>query len=131
MPSIRPEIIAVVDEARAVVEDLGLRVRSAEVITSTKVDDPSSLTPTRTSSTLAIEPAPRVRQAAVWLGSEVGKVETGDVVVDRLSATYTREQLDPGGDSHWLVDGQPYRVVSVEERFTQWVVRLRRMTRNP
>lgn len=131
MTSIRAEVAAAADTARREVAGLGMRVRSVQVVTVTKTAAPGALRPVVTESALTPDPPPRVRQAPAWVGAEAGRVEAGDLTVDRISIAYTREQLDPGGDSHWLVDGQPYRLVSLEERLTQWVARIRRMERMP
>lgn len=78
---------------------------------------------------LTLDPTPRVRDAARLRGGEAGQYAEGTLVVDRISATYTRSQLDPEGDSYWLVGGEPYRPISFEERSTQWRVVLDRMAR--
>lgn len=130
-PSIRDDLVGVVDEARAEIESLGLRVRGVAVVHVTKETAPDQLVPTKLEQVVALSPRPRVRQSSAWVGGEAGKMQSGDLVVDRISATYTREQLDPPGDGHWLIDDEPYRVVSCEERFSQWVVRLRRLARMP
>lgn len=136
--SIRDDLIPLVDELREDVIDgvAGLRIHTVVVRSrSWSGGAPGSGTATDTDVTLAPvpkvhEPEPRLRLAAP------GKYEDGDRVVDRISLTYTRAQLDGGAvgaDSEllWLVDGEPYRVISVEERYLEWRVHLRRMRARP
>lgn len=121
--SLRTDLIGVVDDARSIVADLGLRARTVTVRTITRgATGLASLTTAPTVDDLVLEPTPRVRGEPSKYSRKAGLWKQGDVLVDRISASYERSDLDPGGDSVWLVDGAEYRLVSLAgpEQGQQW-----------
>lgn len=128
--TVRSDLIPVVDAARQVVADMGLRVRSVVVvnvagISGTGMDATESLgTPT------TITPTPRVRGTADRRAYQPGIYEEGDLIVDKISASYTESQLLPTASSRWLINGSDhYAVVGMEPGSFGWRVHLRRMKR--
>jgi hypothetical protein len=133
--SLRDDLVPVVDESRALVEELGFRPyvvktrqrtwSGAEVGRGTATDVDTTL-----------DPAPKVQDVPERLvhGSP-GRYESGDRLVTRISATYTRAQLDGGSlaanvEWMWLIDGVEYAVIGEpEERPLEWRVQLRRRNR--
>ncbi len=79
-----------------------------------------------------VSPRPRLLLPEnVWTSNEGGSFEDGDVIADRVTATLTQAQLDgrplaTNVERYWIVDGDEYNVVRVEERYTHWRVHLRR-----
>ena len=126
----RDDLIPVVDRARAVVDAMGLRRHVVQVVTVTRSGTGlASIGVAPTTEELVIEPAPRVSWRTRTVPTGPGLAEQGDVTITKISATYTREQLDPGGDSYWLVDAERFRVVSLTPRNFGWVAILARMQR--
>lgn len=117
------------------VVDLGLRLFSVVVRKRTW----SGGTPgrgTATNTDLTLEPRPRVRPpSSRRLIAEPGRFEDGDRMVDRISATYTAEQLGQiptGGELLYLIDGEAYRLVGAPlEQTLGWSVQLRRTASRP
>lgn len=133
--SLRDDLIPVVDEARAMVVELGLRLVTVVVRKRTWSGGvPGRGTVTNTDLTLA--PVPRVRPpSSRRLIAEPGRFEDGDRMVDRISATYTAEDLGEipaGGELLYLLDGEPYRLVGAPlEQTLGWSVQLRRAATRP
>lgn len=130
--SLRTDLIPAVDAARGILDDLGLRARPVVVRTVTRgATGIASLTTAPEVSDLTLTPTPRVTGQADRVARHGGRFEQGDVLVDKISLTYTREQLDPGGNSVWLVDGAEYRLANLAgpekgQQF-EWVALLRRV----
>lgn len=130
--SLRTDLIPVVDAARGIVADLGLRARVVKVRTVTRSGTGlASLASDPTTSDLTLSPTPRVTGEPDKISRAGGQYEQGDLLVDKISATYTRSQLDPGGNSVWVVDGDEYQLVSLAgpekgQQF-EWVALLRRV----
>ena len=118
--TLRDDLIPVVDGARALVGDLGLRPREVKIRTIARTG--TGLAATETSADVTLEPVPRVRDTPAVVARMTGKVDGGDVVVDQISLTYDRDDLDPPGDSLWLVGGAEYRLVQLldPERGSSW-----------
>ncbi|MCA9489134.1 MAG: hypothetical protein KC621_04410 [Myxococcales bacterium] len=82
---------------------------------------------------MTLDPVPKVFDpSSRWRAAEPGRFEEGHRIVDRVSLTYTRAELDGGtigatAELFWLIDGAPYRVVGVAERYLAWRVHLRQM----
>lgn len=82
------------------------------------------------------DPRPRVKEPTPFLlRSEGGSYESGDRIVDKLSATLTLAQLTggklaAGSAFFWLLDGEKY-TVSAEpaKRYVGYQVHLKRMNR--
>jgi len=132
--ALRDDLVAIVDEARTdIVDDLcGLRLRAVQVRTKTWSGEPGVGTPTVDTVTLA--PVPRVRPPTSRLqAAQPGVWRDGDLVVDRISATYSVTDLNPrtgGVEVEWLIDGEAYTVVrEPEEKYLGWRVHLRRRAR--
>lgn len=128
--SLADDLIPVVDAARSLIEDLGFRPRVVAVQTNARAGvGLAALGGAGTNTTLTLDPRPRVRGMPDTVSEADGLAEEGDLTVRRISKTYTRAQLDPGGNSVWLVDGEPYRLVSLEERALEWMAVIRRAKR--
>lgn len=132
--SLRDDLIPLVDEVRGDIVDgvAGLRLHTVVVRTRTWSGGERGRG-TATDVDVTLDPKPKVLDPSPrWRAAEPGRFEDGDRVVDKVSATYTRAQLDGGtlasnAEVLWLIDGDPYRVVSVDEHYLAWRVQLRRM----
>ena len=123
MPTLREDLQADLDDARQDIADLGLRQRAVSVRTVTAAATGlAALTALPTYSDLELEPTPRVTGSQDRISRAGGTYEQGDLLVDKISATYTEAQLNPGGASVWIVDGDEYRLVNLAgpERGSQW-----------
>lgn len=128
--TLRSDLIPVVDDARSIVDDFGLRQRAVKVRTLTRATTGlASIGTSPTSSDLTIDPRPRVSDLTRGVATAPGFVEQGDYRVTKISASYSRSQLDPGGDSVWMVDDAPCRLVKLEQRNFEWRATLVRMDR--
>lgn len=133
--TLRDDLVPVVDETRAIVDELGFRPYIVVVRTRTW----SGSEPGRgsvTNSDLTLSPKPKVADVPERLvHGSAGKYESGDRIVSRISATYTRAQLDGGAiaankEVVWLIDGVEYMLVGEpEERPLEWRVTVRRRNR--
>ena len=135
--ALRDDLIPFVDEIRdEVVDDCaGLRLHTFSVVKRTWSGARLGLG-TVTEETLVLDPVPKLMgpESQMWM-AEAGLHERGDLAVRKISATYTKEQLADYTDTplaanvehYWLVDGQPFDVVSTEKRAFEWRVQLRRM----
>jgi len=124
-----------VDDARGIIDEFGLRPFTVVVRTRTWDGGRPGIR-NSTDVDLTLSPVPRVRDPSPRLVfAAPGKYEDGDRIVDRISRSYTLEQLTGGAlaagqEVFWLIDGEPYRVVEVPlERNFEWMVHLRRMNR--
>ena len=133
MPTLRDDLIPIVDELRREVVDgiAGLRISTVSIRRRSWSGGRLG-TGTPTDADLVLDPVPRVGSPTPHdRSSEAGKYEEGDLVADRISLTYTEDQLSGGlsasQELFWLIDGEAYRVISVEERYLQWRVQLGRM----
>lgn len=133
--ALRDDLIDLVDSVRDEVidQEAGLRLHAVQTrLRSWSGGEPGAGSATDTDTTLS--PTPRVRPPSPRLEQGPGgKVEEGDRIVDRLSATLdeadlTGGTLSGGQEFYWLIDGEPYRVVGQpQKRFLEWRVHLRRM----
>lgn len=132
--TLRDDLIPVVDDARRMIDvDLGLRLHTVVLRRITWSGGAPGLgTPSH--ADLELEPKPKVRDPAPRERvAEPGRFEEGDRVVEKISATYTEEQLNGGTladeeEFMWLINGEPYRVVGKPlEKLLGWSVQLRRM----
>ena len=132
--TLRDDLIPVVDGARALVGDLGLRPREVKIRTIARTGTGLAAIGTETTTDVTLEPTPRVRDSPAIVSRVTGRVDGGDVVIDQISLTYDRSDLDPPGDSVWLVGGAEYRLVQLlePERGSSWsyIAILRRVRRD-
>lgn len=119
----------VLDGARTLIADLGFRVRSVIIRTTTRAGAGLAAIGTETHSDLTLDPRPRVRQVTQAESRPGGLHQAGDLTVSRISKLYTRSQLDPAGNVVWLVGGEPCTLVSLDERPLEWVATVRRTDR--
>lgn len=120
--SLRTELLPVVNDARALVEDLGLRVFSLRVEvrewSGARVGSGTMTTP----STLTLDPRPRVRDvSAREVASSGGTLRTGDRRITGITPAhtgggYTPAQLRPS------ISGQQERVyvLTGEDGESEW-----------
>lgn len=79
-----------------------------------------------------VSPRPRLLLPEnMYTANQAGSFEDGDIVADRVNGTLTEAQLTgrplaANVERYWVVDGDEYNVVRVEERYTFWRVHLRR-----
>lgn len=131
--ALRDDLIPVVDEVRRTVIDQAVGLRLHAVSVRRRAWSGGELgRGTAANVDTVLDPVPKVNQPEPRLkAAEPGKYEEGDVVVDRISLTYTPEQLGQGApgsaEVFWLIDGEAYRLVALEERYLQWRAHLRRM----
>jgi len=136
---LRDDLITLVDEIREDIidEECGLRLSTCSTVLRTWSGGKPGKGDASDEET-EIEPKPRVRSPSLRLQMAApGKFEAGDLVADKISATYTSDELDGGSldadeEFFWLVDGDPYRVVAPpEELYLGWSVQLRRTRNRP
>lgn len=123
------DLIPVVDSARTLIQGLGFRVRSVVVRTTTRAGTGVLAVGTETHSDVTLTPRPRVRRMLQNESRAGGLYEAGDLVVDRISATYSEAQLDPSGNVVWLIDGEPCKLIGLELRALEWMAIVRRTDR--
>lgn len=126
--TLRTDLIPVVDDARQLVDDLGLRVRGDVIVRSSTVTG-TGLAATTSSSDLTLSPRPRVSLVSQRSAQPDGLYRAGNIIVDRISATYTRSQLDTGAQGVWIIDGKQHRLLSLEQRAFRWRAVLEPLTR--
>lgn len=127
--SLADDLVRVVDSSRQLIQDLGFRVRVVKVRTITRAGAGLAALGADTNSDLTLSPRPQVRNIPDRTSTAAGLSEEGDLFVKRISKTYTRSQLDPVGNSVWLIDDDAYRVVGIEERPLEWIAHVRRTRR--
>lgn len=132
--SLRSDLIPVVDDARGLVADLGLRRYTVIVRTRAwsggKVGfgDP-------TDTDLTITPAPRVERLPVRLITNSGGIyEEGDLLVSKISASYEESDLvaapTSGTEILWILNDESFRAVTrPEQKNFEWKVVVRRLNR--
>lgn len=132
--SLRDDLVPVFDETRTLIGDLGMRRHTVTI--RTRVWSGGRVgSGTATDTDVVVEPAPKVVDPLARLvGDTVGRYEAGDLIVSRISATYTEADLahpgTAGTERIWLVDDRAYKLVGVpEEKNFEWRVLLRRMSR--
>lgn len=133
MPTIREELIPIVDELRREVVDgiAGLRLDTVVVRRRSWPGGRKGIG-NPVDSDLVLDPKPKINPPKPNLRmAEPGKFEEGDLVASRISLEYTEAQLSAGlsggQELFWLVSGEAYQVMGVEERYLEWRVHLRRM----
>lgn len=133
--TLRDDLIGVVDGARQLVDDLGLRRHVVVVVTRRWSGEEPGLG-TYTDTELTIDPPPKVSYPTPDVIAESGgMIQDGDRMVRKISARYTAAMLtgNPVGSScevWWTVDGDKYSIVGVpEERNFEWRVQLRSAAR--
>lgn len=139
MPTVRDDLIPVVDEARGILDELGFR--RVAVIVRRRVwsgGEPGRGEPADTDTVLM--PKPKVlREAPRWAYAEPGRWEAGDVELRGVSVTYTEADLGagpthPGTEYLWLLDNGESTSEYIlqgypDQRPLEWRVHLRRRKR--
>ncbi|HYD02630.1 MAG TPA: hypothetical protein VEB22_15490 [Phycisphaerales bacterium] len=136
--ALRDDLISLVDDVRqdVLVDAIGTRLYTVQTRLRTWAGTQAGLG-AYTDTVTTLEPRPRVRPAHDKPSTEAGKRETGELVADRISGTYTEADLFgptllPQQEWCWLVDGAEYVVIGKpEQRFLSWTVRLRRRGTRP
>lgn len=138
--AIRDDLVDLVDDLRREVVDEAFGLRLDTISTRMRrwpgrVIGKDGVTPIDVDTELdpkpkARRPSPRMRFA------EPGKYEAGDVVVEKISATYTEEQLTggvltKGYEFFWVINGEPYQVMGADKKYLSWSVHLRRCRNIP
>lgn len=123
------DLIPIVDDARSLIQALGFRVRAVVVRTTTRAGAGVLAVGTETHSDLTLTPRPRVRRMLQNESRAGGLYEAGDLIVDRISLTYTRAQLEPSGNVVWLIDNEPCKLIGLEQRALEWMAIVRRTDR--
>ena len=132
--TIRADLIPVVDDARSLVADLGLRRYTVAVRTRVWSGDKIG-SGTATDTDLTIEPPPKVERLPVRLIANSGGIyEEGDLLVSKISASYEEADLvaAPTGGTEilWILNGESFRAVTRPEvKNFEWKVVVRRLNR--
>ena len=143
---LRADIAPCVDEARQIIDDLGLRPEVVEILTLewsglppsfVDVDHQFGLGVSTQISRVVITPRPVVSKPHPRLvAADPGKYLEGDRVVSKITRTLLESDLDDppdggGGEKrerYFLIDGRPYRRVREPEIHNfEWVLHLTRM----
>ena len=143
---LQADLVPCIDDARQLIDDLGLRPEIVEIITVEWAGLPGGALPTDyqfglgTStqiSRIAITPKPKVSDPHPRLvAADPGKYREGDRIVTKVSRTYLEEDLvDPadgaGGEQrerYYLIDGDPFRLVrEPTKKNFEWQLHLARM----
>lgn len=128
--SLRDDLIPVVDDARGLVAELGLRPRSvAHVVRSWSGGKLGSGTLSETG--IVLTPTPRVAQVSERMAGLGGIYEAGDLLVTQVSARYEDawlrgSELGAGEELLYEVDGAPHTLISAELRALEWRLVIRR-----
>lgn len=134
MPTLREDLVPVVDAGRQLVDTLGFRLRPVIVRTRTWSGGRVG-SGTATNADVTLTPRPKVAEPPARVLSESGgRWEAGDLQVTRVSATYDEADLAPavtaGVEVVYLVDGREYAIVGAPARRSfGWDLQLRRRTR--
>lgn len=130
--SLRDDLIPLIDDVRDEVVDgvAGLRLHTVATRLRTWSGASRGLG-VATDVDTPIAPKPKVIDEPNLRVSEGGRYEDSDRVVEKISATYTEAQLTGSAatalqEFFWLIDGQPYRLVSIEEKYLGWRIVVRR-----
>lgn len=115
--ALRDNLIPVVDSARQIVADLGFRRVEVVVRSIAGADDGlaalASDADDGTATDLTLDPPPRVSDWVVRGPDPAGLYQEGDQLVTRISATYTEAELNPGGNSVWLLDDVEHALIKL------------------
>lgn len=132
--TLRDSLIPVVDNARQMVADSGLRPYTVTI--RTRVWSGGKIgTGEATDSDLVISPAPKVERFPVRLiASSGGIYQEGDLQITKISATYSEEDLwlsaTAGTEVLWILNEETFRAVTQPERKNfQWKTVVRRLNR--
>ncbi len=136
--ALRDDLIPILDDIRRDVIDTAVGLRLDDVVVRRRVWSGRSLGQgTATDTDTELDPRPKVHDPPPKARyTEPGRYDEGDRVVDKISLTYTRAQLDGGTlaaneEFYWLVNDLAYRVISVEDEYLGWRVHLRKMRERP
>lgn len=134
--TLRDDLLPCVDDARQIIDDLGLRPYTTIIRTRTWAGGRPGLGAT-SDVDVTITPKPRVTYPTPRQRTESpGRFEDGDRLIEKISAlTYSEADLtgDPiasDAEVFFLIDGEPHRIVGKpEKRNFEWRVQVRRMNR--
>ena len=127
MSTLRDDLIALVDDVRGIPDELGLRLHAVVVEIRTYTEGLAGIGTAPATTTTTLTPVPRVRKKVVYDEERGGRIDSGDLTVDRISATFTEAQLDPPGNAVWIIGGEPYRLKELTERSFDWSARVERL----
>lgn len=131
----RDDMIALADEMRGLAAGECFERRLHTVIVRTRTWAGGSLgVGAPTDSDLTLDPVPQMLRPEPFLRhNEGGAYADGDILLRKISRTYTAAQLGwevdlvAGVEMYWIVDGnEPFHLISLEDRYTQWRAHLRR-----
>ena len=143
---LRAALTPCIDEARQIIDDLGLRPETVEILTLEwggfppgliDVDDQFGLGVSTQISRVVITPKPLVSKPHPRLvAADPGKYLEGDRIVSKITRTLLESDLDDPADGgggekrerYFLIDGREYRRVREPEIHNfEWVIHLTRM----
>lgn len=131
--SLRDDLIPLVDDARQLAVDVGVRVRPVTRVVRTWTGaKPGAGTSSEVSADLT--PTPKVRDAVQVQYGPAGAYETGDLLVTRVSAAYGQADLEgttleANQELFYLIQGVPYRLLSLTPTPFEYRLILRRLRR--
>lgn len=147
----RAKLVTCIDQARQVIDDLGLRVEEVQVTTrewsgvtgAGLPNDGLQLGAGTQSETdlFTITPRPLVSNPRPRLvAADPGKYLEGDRIISGISRALERDVFPDapkggGGEAverYFLIDGEPYRMVREPQKENfEWIIHVRRMRRRP
>lgn len=130
----RDDMIELADDLRRqlVVEAFELRLDSVVVRVQAYTGSEIGRGDPYTVSDLVLDPVPKVSRPSPRLQAAApGKYLDGDVLVSKISATYTEAQLgmgpqERGREAIWLINDLPYTLVSLDKHYIEWKAHLRK-----
>lgn len=93
MSTVRDDLVPAVDDARAIVDGMGLRRRAVGVVSRTYTGEGITMVPTDT--VLLISPRPKIDTVSTRQAAADAMLNVGDLCISKISATYTRADIDP------------------------------------
>lgn len=129
--SLRDELIPVVDEARSLVAELGLRPRSVARILRTWSGGAVGKGLISAETGTVLEPTPKVRDVSERQSGPGGLYQVGDLLISQVSASYPEtwlwgNALTADQELVYRVDGALHTLISAEMRALEWRLVLRR-----
>lgn len=130
----RDDMIELADDLRRdlVVDAFGLRLDTVVVRLQAWTGSEIGRGDLYTVEDLVLDPVPKASRPSPRLQAAApGKYLEGDVLVSKISAAYTESQLGYGNlgrarQAHWLINGLPYTLVSLDKHYLEWKAHLRK-----